>query len=426
MLGAICHPSFPGSQPCDVPVPFCHMPSGTTAHSPRPVFFRSPGAVVRPLPHSLPGPVPFSHLSFRVSTPAGRQQPGGASPQDLHQPGTVSCALHGLLLSCPLVLRWSLFYWTCGGPFLLAPPPFPIPLPLPIPQRDACIPCVFSTLPLATLCHLPAAPFLVLCTDCSYPFSRCLFALFCVPSGGALWFFFGVCLFFFCTPWATSPPCSLCPSSLHARTSSLHWSLGHGSPLCSSLVLSPTRGVPLGGPRPSQVGAPPSRHSPLFPLSSPLPSLPPLPVPGPPSYCCSPAPCAPRCSSPRQGCISRALTRLHACRPAGRLGRPPQVPLWGDSPVVRPRWPPLHQFPDGGAGRPGRLNADHRHGVTLSAMSCTFVPLLATCVPLSPRGPAPRVRLLFPCLPLLSRSSPLTRALHVFLAYLCATPALLL
>ena len=83
------------------------------------------------------------------------------------------------------------------------------------------------------------------------------------------------------------------------------------------------------------------------------------------------------------------LTRFHApqglrpvLRPVGRLGRPPQIPLQGDSPVVLPRRPPLHQFPDGGAGRPVQLNAGHRQGVFLCEAMCTFAPLLAPCIPL--------------------------------------------
>ena len=61
------------------------------------------------------------------------------------------------------------------------------------------------------------------------------------------------------------------------------------------------------------------------------------------------------------------LARFHTpqglrpvCRPVGRLGRPPQIPLRGNFPVVPPRRPPLHQFPDGLAGRPVRLYAGHR------------------------------------------------------------------
>ena len=83
-------------------------------------------------------------------------------------------------------------------------------------------------------------------------------------------------------------------------------------------------------------------------------------------------------------------------RPVGRLGRPPQGPLRGDSPVVRPHQPPLHYFPDGGPGRQVRLNAGQRHGFSLRETWCTFLPLLAPCVPLPPRGPATWVHLLFP------------------------------
>ena len=187
--------------------------------------------------------------------------------------------------------------------------------------------CVYSTLPPATLWRLPAAPFLASCADCSHPFCRCLFAQCCVSSGGELTFLFQVFVFFPHPVGCLLPPLPLCvlscgflsllcffsPSSLHAHRSSLHSSSGYCPPLCSSLVLATMRGVPLGGPRLCQVGAPPLHHSPPLPLSSPLPALPPSPVSRPSPYCCSPAPCALRCSSPRQGWISRALTGLSSC-----------------------------------------------------------------------------------------------------------------
>ena len=92
-----------------------------------------------------------------------------------------------------------------------------------------------------------------------------------------------------------------------------------------------------------------------------------------------------------------SLLPLHrpVLRPVGRLGRPPQVPLRGDSPVVCPRRPPLHQFPDGGAWRPVQFNAGHWLGVSLRDTWCTFVLLLAPSFPLLPRGPVPRIHLLF-------------------------------
>ena len=81
MLGAIGLPSHP--IPC--PVPLRHIP--TPAQSPRPVDFRSHGAVVWPVPHPCPSPVPPSHPSSRVYTPPGRQQPRGTGPQDPHPSG---------------------------------------------------------------------------------------------------------------------------------------------------------------------------------------------------------------------------------------------------------------------------------------------------------------------------------------------------
>ena len=321
LFGVFCPPSLPGTQPRDVSFPFA-----TPRHPTRPI----PGVPRFPVIlkllcgpcHTLflvLSPFPIPHAMFIPHRGAGNRV--ARAHWILIHPGTFSCALHGSFRSRPLVFGWFDSYWTCLRPFLLASPPFPVPLPVPILHRATCIFCVFSGLPRATMCHLPAAPFRVPCTDCCYLFSSCLFALCCVPSGGALWF-----LFFFLV--GRPPPPSLCafclvvscprcacfflPPSLNARTSALHWSSAQGSHRCSSLVLSPSPGMPLGGPRPCQVGGPPSRHSSLIPLSSPLPALPASPVCRLPSYCRSPAPCALSSSLPRQGCISRALTRLSA------------------------------------------------------------------------------------------------------------------
>ena len=67
------------------PVPLCLIPS--PAQSPRPAVSRSLGVVVRPLPHSFPGPVSSSRPSSRVYTPPGRQQPSGVGPKDPHPSG---------------------------------------------------------------------------------------------------------------------------------------------------------------------------------------------------------------------------------------------------------------------------------------------------------------------------------------------------
>ena len=73
------------SHPIPCPVLLCHIPSA--AQSPRPVVSRSQGAVLRPVPHPCPGPVPPSYPSSRVYTSPGRQQPSGASPPDPHPSG---------------------------------------------------------------------------------------------------------------------------------------------------------------------------------------------------------------------------------------------------------------------------------------------------------------------------------------------------
>ena len=113
-------------------------------------------------------------------------------------------------------------------------------------------------------------------------------------------------VFFLFTPFpAGHPALWFPPPCMHAHQ--LHRSSGHGFPRCSSPVQSPSWGVALGGPRPCQVGSPPSRLSHSSPLSPPLSS-----VSCPPSYCCSPALCALCWSSLRHGCISRALKLLRA------------------------------------------------------------------------------------------------------------------
>ena len=162
------------------------------------------------------------------------------------------------------------------------------------------------------------------------------------------------------------PPC------MHAQQHCIPICLS--SVRCSLPVPPPSCGAAVGGPHPCQVGAPPSRPSNLslcgctliFILSSP---------PSPP-LCLLPAllvlfSCS-MCSPLVVPTPWLYLARFHAPQgfcpafpPVGRPGRPPQTPLRGDSPFVLPRQPPLHQFPDGRAGRPVRLNAGHRHGVSL-------------------------------------------------------------
>ena len=80
-----CCLALSASHPIPCPVPLCDIPS--PAQSPHPVVSRSQGAVVWPVPHPCPSPLPPSHPSSRGCTPAGRQQPSGAGPQDPHPSG---------------------------------------------------------------------------------------------------------------------------------------------------------------------------------------------------------------------------------------------------------------------------------------------------------------------------------------------------
>ena len=182
------------------------------------------------------------------------------------------------------------------------------------------------------------------------------------------------------------PPCgTLLPACTHVSTALVIWSR-----LPSVLFSCP---IAVLGRGPWRFPAMPGGRSSLASLSS-LPSLPSA------LFCLSPAlllflscsVCSPLVF-PAPGLYlagSQAPLGLRPIlRPVGRLGRPPEIPLREDSPVFRPRRPPLHQFPDAGAGRPLRFNAGLWHGVFLCKTRCTFVPLLAPCFPLLPRGPVP-------------------------------------
>ena len=176
------------------------------------------------------------------------------------------------------------------------------------------------------------------------------------------------------------------PSSLHARTTSLHRHLV--SVRCSRPVPPPSCGIAPGGPRPCRATQPFSPRCctsicslPSLP-SPPLCLLPALLVLFPRSVCSPLVVSAPRLYLARPH-VPQGLRPVF--RPVGRPGRPPQTPLRGDSPVVLSRRPPLHQFPDGRAGRPVRPYAGHRHGASLRETLCSFAPSLAPCAPHLPR-----------------------------------------
>ena len=172
----------------------------------------------------------------------------------------------------------------------------------------------------------------------------------------------GVVCFFFSALFSAwfPPPC------MHAQQHCIAICLG--SVRCSRPVPPPSCGAALGGPRPGQATQPfsPRCRTCFFSLSS-------LPFP---RLCLLPALLVLFSCSVCSPLVIRApwlyLARPHApqglqpvFRPVGRPGRPPQTPLPGDSPVVLSRRPPLHQFPDGRAGRPVRLYAGLRHGPSL-------------------------------------------------------------
>ena len=318
---------------------------------------------------------PF-HRSSRVYTPPGCQQPCGAGPLDPHPPGDcfVRLALVAAFPSEPLppaprpVTHLGLSPASCVFPVSLGPSCDPSHTPLSAPSPYPSIPCFYPTGPPATLwrgptgsasCLGPARatstvrslpvpfrlggvlssgpvvvpsswpprpplpvlfPNLVTCCCCFCTFSsratrglssaRLLHPGPPPPARSALLALLcrcGVLFGFFLPP--PSPPCllpcgSLLPACTHNNSAQ---AICHCSPRCSCPVPSPSWSVALGGFRPCQVGAPPSRLTNFSALHPPLSS-----VSCPPSYCCSPAPCAHRLSSLRHGCISRAFTRLRA------------------------------------------------------------------------------------------------------------------
>ena len=194
----------------------------------------SPPPPLSPVPRPLPNPpgrgAAPSRPSSRVYTPPGRQQPCGAGPLDPHPSGDRFVRLARV---APL------------------PPPPPTPVPPPM----------LSLSPVAV----------------AWPQPRALFFFFSCPLFGVVgchsrffFFFFTLCAF---SPWFP-PPC------MHAQQHCFAICLS--SVRCSLPVPPPSGGAALGGPRPCQVGAPPSRpcllclrgsYASFSPLHPPLPSV---------------------------------------------------------------------------------------------------------------------------------------------------------
>ena len=397
LLSILRLPSFPGSQPCDVP-----FPCATSRHPSWPIprasglpillgLLCAPGHTL----FSVPSPSPFLLCFYPTGPPATlwRGPTGSSSIRGPFRAPSTGCSLPAPVpVPCamsrhpsrppPRAPRLPILLWLLCGP---SHTPFSVPSPFPI------ISCSYPNGPPATLRRGPTGsssiwgPFRAPSTGRSLPspfrlggvfFLDLLGALFPGPAPGTCAFFpsghlrFG--FFFFCAPpvapllhrlllpvpprpnrsvvfalrrclwfsFLVCPPplsrsasCLVVPSSLHARTSALHWSSGHGSPLWSSPVPSPSWGVPVGGPRPCQVGAPPWRPSPLFPLFSPPPSPPPpLSLAGPLTAALLHR--ALSAGLPRARAVSRALSRP---------SRPPPCP-----PSCRPTWAASPDTPSGG------------------------------------------------------------------------------
>ena len=388
------------------PVPLCQIPSPNTAHSPRPVFSRSSGAVVRPLPHSLPGPIAFLHPSSCVYTPTrppATQWRGPTGSSSIRGPFRAPCT--GRSYPAPLCLGGLIPTGPVGGPSSQPRSRFPRLYPTGQPASfvfsPPCrlLPCV-TCLRLLFLPRAPIAPMRspAACLPCAVcpPAVHCDFiGCFFLPRGPpphpfpsvrpVMWIPVPAAFVFF------PPPC------MHAR----YQGTGDGvtAPLRVPLWSSrPRRPYPLAVP--SQARWAPLPRVTLLTFLSPLPSLP-L-----PHHLSLARPltaalllCVLSAAPPRARAESPAPSRASPAPPCPPSRRPtwvasPGTPS-GGFPRRPPRRSPLHQLPDGRVGRPVRLNAGHKHGITLCAMWCTYVPLLAHCVPLSSRGPAPRVRLHF-------------------------------
>ena len=327
--------------------------------------------VPRPWPNPLGCLAARSHPSSCVYTPPGRQQPRGAGPLDPHPSGDRFVRLARV------------------APF---PPPSPVPRPRPIPLGCRAAPSHPSSrvhtppgrqqpcgagplvphpsgdrfVRLARVAPLPPAP-LSSAVSLAVPVTRSrrvalatrpfLSRLLVVLRGVVR-----VCFLFFFVLFSAwfPPPC------MHAQQHCIAICLG--SVRRSRRVPPPSCGSALGGPRPCRATQPFSPRCCTC-IRSPS-SLPSPPLCLPPAllvlFSCS------VCSPLVVSAPWLYLARPHVpqglrpvFRPVGRPGRPPQSPLWGDSPVLLSRRPPLHQFPDGRAGRPVRVYAGLRHGASL-------------------------------------------------------------
>ena len=326
---------------------------------------------MRSVPHPLPGRVTAFHPATRVSTPRGRRQPARRPVSLSH--GVVAWCLSPPCPCCSdrcVVLRSRSFLSCPGacprtrGPFVscsnpssrgYSPPGRLLHLgagPLdPFPARDPCrgrnplLPFLswdrcslfFRVLWRPWFLVPRLHPMFISHLAASNPVARVCFLVFL---GGS----------FFCAhlvgrlspplPLCLSVPCpvvsfllTLLPACTHDTAALVVCCCGSSE--VTSRVLLRLRGVPLGGPRPSKVGAP-LFHHPLSPL--PAPPHPPLRAsqPSPLLLLSSPS-CAARLLYVPGLCLARPRASLRLRSILRPVGRPhPSLSAWSSHPKPLP------------------------------------------------------------------------------------------
>ena len=390
-------PIIPCSYPTGPPATLWRGPTGTSSiRGP----FRAP-STVRALPAPAPSPCAASHavlvpwgrllalatrpVPSRLFFPAsrfffGRLQPSGAGPLGPLPSRVLFLCLalfapFPLLSTCVACSPQDLWWVPLPGPRA------PLSLAFPPRSHPSLLVLFFAAMILFLFFFHPRSLVFPFCSVL-FPVARSLCAARppLVLWGVVCGFSFRRALF------------RVVPSSLHAPPTTLHRHLSRfRSMLTSSLIAilwrGPWRSPALPGGRSSLAS---QSFKPTMKLIFFLPS------PLSPPLCLPPALLVLFSCSVWSPLVVPApwlyLARFHApqglrpvFRPVGGSWRPPQTTLRGDSPIVLPRRAPLDQFPHGRAGRPVRLNAGHRHGVSQRETLSSFAPLLAPCSPHLPR-----------------------------------------
>ena len=261
LLNFLCLPSFPGSQPWDVPLRCANSrhPSRPIPRTPHlPIL---PGLLCGPshTPFSVPSPSPFIPCLYLTRPPATLWRgPIGSSTVR----GPFCAPSMGRSFPSPFHL---------GGVFLSSPVGGSSSWPRPR------YPCFFPAWsPVILFVFFSRHPRPLFCTACSFPFPPRLLALCSSQSGGACGVFFRAAPPPF--PQCFLPCGTLLPACTHVSTALV---IGSLFPLCSSPVPRPPGACPLAFP--GHVRRAPLPRVPV------LPSLSFPPSPPPPLPCLSPA-----------------------------------------------------------------------------------------------------------------------------------------